>query len=147
MIRITIIIIMITHVYGSNKLYIKRLVHEMRNSIALTHQYIVTTMGRISLVCLVTQLHCSTIDFNTQTCTHFCYQTTDQYMQNLSISLGRKCRYSQLMKLVSQKLLITKFMDTHTDINKANLRNLKAATGLLSGNAQFGSKSVMFWTV
>ena len=36
---------MITHVYGSNKLYIKRLVHEMRNSIALTHQYIVTTMG------------------------------------------------------------------------------------------------------
>ena len=31
--------------------------------------------------------------------------------------------------------------------NKANLRDLKAATGLLSGNAQFGSKSVMFCPV
>ena len=33
------------------------------------------------------------------------------------------------------------------NINKANLRDLKAATGLQSGNAQFGSKSVMFCTV
>ena len=32
-------------------------------------------------------------------------------------------------------------------INKANLRDLKAATGLQSGNAQFGSKSVMFCPV
>ena len=32
-------------------------------------------------------------------------------------------------------------------LNKANLRDLKAATGLLSGNAQFGSKSVMFCPV
>ena len=31
--------------------------------------------------------------------------------------------------------------------NKANLRDLKAATGLWSGNAPFGSKSVMFCTV
>ena len=31
--------------------------------------------------------------------------------------------------------------------NKANLRDLKAATGLWSGNAQFGSKSVMFCPV
>ena len=32
-------------------------------------------------------------------------------------------------------------------LNKANLRDLKAATGLQSGNAQFGSKSVMFCTM
>ena len=35
----------------------------------------------------------------------------------------------------------------HLNHNKANLRDLKAATGLWSGNAQFGSKSVMFCTV
>ena len=32
-------------------------------------------------------------------------------------------------------------------LNKANLRDLKAATSLQSGNAQFGSKSMMFCTV
>ena len=103
MIRITIM--MITHVYESYKLNIKKLVREMRNAIALAHHYIVTTMGgvitnRPSYNCIVQLL--------TSTHRHAHIFVTKP--------LGRNCRYSQLMKPASQKLLNTKFIDTHTDI-------------------------------
>ena len=57
--------------------------------------------------------------------------------------------FIELDQFHAEILVIVNNIRKHNYIseNKANLRDLKAATGLLSGNAQFGSKAVMFCPV
>ena len=102
--------------FHPHKLCIKRLVHERRNSIALTHQYMTTTGKRvIAGMPIIIPLQCSTIDFYTQTCTYFLLPNPRSLYSNfmdftcpqMSIfSINETCIWKDIMK----------FINAHTDI-------------------------------